>query len=96
MDKDLTAAVLAEALEADVLLLLTDVPAVMTRFGTPEAGPILRATPAALRREDFPAGSMGPKVDAVCRFVELTGGIAAIGRLEDAVAILRGMAAEPS
>ena len=35
---------------------------------------------------------MGPKVDAVCRFVELTGGIAAIGPLEDAAAILRGEA----
>ena len=45
-----------------------------------------------LRALDFPAGSMGPKVDAACRFVELTGGIAAIGTLEDAVAILRGEA----
>ena len=90
VDKDLTAAVLAEALEADALLVLTDVPHVVRGFGTPEATPILRATPAALRRETFPAGSMGPKVDAVCRFVELTGDMAAIGRLEDAVAILDG------
>ena len=90
VDKDLTAAVLAEALEADALLVLTDVPHVVRDFGTPEATPILRATPAALRRETFPSGSMGPKVDAVCRFVELTGDMAAIGRLEDAVAILDG------
>jgi carbamate kinase len=41
---------------------------------------------------DFPAGSMGPKVDAVCRFVELTGDLGAIGRLEDAPAMLRGEA----
>ena len=46
---------LAESLEADVLLLLTDVPHVERGFGTAEAKPILRATPAALRREDFPA-----------------------------------------
>ena len=92
VDKDLTSAVLAEALDADVLLVLTDVPQVERHWGTPDASPINRATPAALRREDFPAGSMGPKVDAVCRFVELTGGFAAIGRLEDAVAILRGEA----
>jgi carbamate kinase len=92
VDKDLTSAVLAEALDADALLVLTDVPTVVKGFGTPEAEPIRRATPAALRRIDFPAGSMGPKVDAVCRFVEVTGGMAAIGRLEDAAAILEGRA----
>ncbi len=92
VDKDLTSAVLAEALDADVLLVLTDVPAVMRQFGTPGQVPVLRATPSALRALGAPAGSMGPKVDAVCRFVELTGGMAAIGRLEDAEAILRGRA----
>jgi len=92
VDKDLTAAVLAEALEADALLVLTDVPQVMHGYGTPEAAPIRRATPAALQREQFPAGSMGPKVDAVCRFVEVTGDMAAIGRLEDAEKILNGEA----
>ncbi|MDZ5622256.1 carbamate kinase [Nocardioides bizhenqiangii] len=92
VDKDLTSAVLAEALDADVLLVLTDVPAVFTGFGTPEQAPIRRETPAGLREVDFAGGSMGPKVDAVCRFVELTGGMAAIGALEDAVAILAGRA----
>jgi carbamate kinase len=92
VDKDLTAAVLAEALEADVLLVLTDLPNVVRNFGTPEAEPISRVTPGALRREPFPAGSMGPKVEAVCRFVELTGDMAAIGRLEDAEAIIAGKA----
>jgi carbamate kinase len=92
VDKDLTASVLAEALEADALLVLTDVPEVQHDFGSPQAQPIRRATPAALRRESFPAGSMGPKVEAVCRFVELTGDMGAIGRLEDAAAILRGEA----
>lgn len=92
VDKDLTSAVLAEALDADMLLVLTDVANVMRDFGTPSQTPITRSTPAALRRELFPAGSMGPKVDAICRFVEITGGIAAIGRLEDAIAILAGSA----
>jgi carbamate kinase len=92
VDKDLTSSVLAEALEADVLLVLTDVPHVIRDFGTPDAEPVLRATPAALQRESFPAGSMGPKVDAVCRFVEVTGDMAAIGRLEDAEAIIEGKA----
>jgi len=90
VDKDLTSSVLAEALEADALLVLTDVPHVVRGFGTPDAEPILRSTPAALQRESFASGSMGPKVDAVCRFVEVTGDMAAIGRLEDAAAIIAG------
>ncbi|MET9885657.1 carbamate kinase [Streptomyces sp. NPDC006430] len=90
VDKDLTAALLAEALDADALLLLTDVPHVEREYGTPYAAPIGHTTPAQLRAQHFPAGSMGPKVDAVCRFVELTGGMAAIGALEDAQAILDG------
>ena len=92
VDKDLTASVLAEALDADVLLILTDVPHVLRDYGTPDAEPVLRATPASLQREDFASGSMGPKVDAACRFVELTGDMAAIGRLEDAQEILAGRA----
>lgn len=92
VDKDLTSAVLAEALDADLLMVLTDVPAVMQDYGTPDQRPVLRATPAGLRALNPPAGSMGPKVDAVCRFVELTGGMAAIGSLDDAAAILRGAA----
>ncbi|HSA51259.1 MAG TPA: carbamate kinase [Yinghuangia sp.] len=92
VDKDLTASLLAEALDADALLLLTDVPSVMRNFGTPQAEEILHTTPAELRAEDFPAGSMGPKVDAVCRFVETTGRMAAIGSLNQATAILTGHA----
>ncbi len=92
VDKDRTASLLAEALEADALLVLTDVPNVVRDFGTPAAEPITRITPGALRAMDFPAGSMGPKIDAVCRFVELTGDMAAIGRLEDATEILAGRA----
>lgn len=92
VDKDLTSAVLADALDADMLLVLTDVPAVMRDFGTPQQESILRTTPSALRSERFAAGSMGPKVDAVCRFVEHTGATAGIGSLNDAVAIVRGTA----
>jgi carbamate kinase len=92
VDKDHATAVLAESLEADALLLLTDVPAILRHFGQPSEEPIHRATPAALRRETFPAGSTGPKVAAACRFVELTGDLAAIGALTDAPAILAGQA----
>jgi carbamate kinase len=92
VDKDLATEVLAEALDADAMLLLTDVPAVVRGFGGPNPEPISRSTPAALRRENFAAGSMGPKVEAVCRFVEMTGDTAAIGALEDAALILSGKA----
>jgi len=92
VDKDLTTSVLAEALDADVLMILTDVPHVLRHYGEPDEEPVLRATPASLQAEEFAAGSMGPKVDAACRFVEVTGDMAAIGRMEDAVAILEGRA----
>lgn len=62
IDKDLAAALLAELLEADVLLLLTDVTAVFRSFGTDRAEPIDQGTTGALRLERFPEGSMGPKV----------------------------------
>jgi carbamate kinase len=89
IDKDLSAALLATALEADALLMLTDVPAVHHDWGTPRARPIRETTPGELHRMTFAAGSMGPKVEAVCRFVEATGGTAVIGALEDAAAMLR-------
>ena len=92
VDKDSTASILAQALDADALLILTDVANVFRDFGTPTQTAITSSTPAAMRDHDFPAGSMGPKVEAACRFVEITGGIAGIGRLEDAVAILAGTA----
>mgnify|MGYP000594769928 FL=1 len=92
IDKDLTASVLAEALEADALLILTDVDGVFENFGTENQKQVPRATPAELRGMGLPSGSMGPKVEAVCRFVELTGDMAAIGRLEDAVSIIDGKA----
>lgn len=92
VDKDLTASVLAEALDADFLMILTDVPAVLVDYGTPEQREINRATPASLRGLGLPAGSMGPKVEAASRFVELTGDTAAIGRLADAEKIVAGTA----
>ena len=92
VDKDLTTSLLARQLDADALLLLTDVAAVQDGHGTPQARPIRRATPAELRQRDFPAGSMGPKIDAACRFAEATGKPAAIGRLSDAQALLTGEA----
>ena len=92
IDKDLTAALIARSLRADALLLLTDVPAVQTDWGTRRARGIRRAPPAPLRAQRFAPGSMGPKVEAACRFVEGGGRFAAIGALADAELLLRGEA----
>jgi carbamate kinase len=92
VDKDLTAAWLAGALRADTLLLLTDVDAVYDGFGSPEARPIHAVCPDSLRARPLPAGSMGPKVEAACRFVKATGGRAAIGQLSAAVDLAAGTA----
>ncbi|MGW5414432.1 carbamate kinase [Actinomadura geliboluensis] len=92
IDKDLTASVLAESMDADALLILTDVPRVMRNYGTPEQEEITHTTPYELRAEDFPAGSMGPKVAAAVSFVERTGDMAAIGLLDQCVEILEGTA----
>jgi carbamate kinase len=88
VDKDRTAALLAQGLGADALLLLTDVKAVEDGFGTPHAQQIHWASPGELRTRSFPAGSMQPKIEAVCRFVEATGKMAAIGQLADAQALV--------
>ena len=90
IDKDLTAAVIAEAIGADSLLLLTDVAAVSSDISDSHAPPILRATAEEMRKRTFAAGSMGPKVDAACRFVERTGHTAVIGSLDNAEAMLIG------
>jgi carbamate kinase len=93
IDKDLAAELLAEGLAADVLVLLTDVPAVERAHGTTDATPLGATTPAALRGERSAAGSMAPKVEAACRFVERREGRrAAIGALEDAARLVAGHA----
>ena len=90
IDKDLATALLATELQADALLLLTDVDGVYANWGTPEAQPIPMTTPQQLRNYSFAPGSMQPKVEAACRFVKATVGMAGIGKLEDAAEILSG------
>ncbi len=92
IDKDLSAALLALDLEADALLLLTDVDGIQLNYGTPRARPLREATPADLTALDLPAGSMGPKAEAARRFIERGGEIAAIASLENARAALHGQA----
>lgn len=83
IDKDLTAALLAEKLHADRLVILTDVPYIERGWRTPGASPIAATTPAELRQLQFAPGSMRPKVEAACRFVEQSGGEAVIGSLAE-------------
>ncbi|MFS8102576.1 carbamate kinase [Lentzea alba] len=92
VDKDLSSAQLAIALKADRLLLLTDVSAVMTDFGLPDAEPLRHLDVAEIEQLTFPTGSMGPKIEACRRFVLATGSTAAIGALTDAEALLLGEA----
>lgn len=89
IDKDSTSALLAASLGCDRLLLLTDVEGVY-RDWPARATPISEATPETLRALSLDSGSMGPKVEAACRFVEARGGQAAIGRLEEGASVLRG------
>jgi carbamate kinase len=92
VDKDLTAALLARRLDADLLVMLTDVDAVRLGWGSESEVSLDGTSPVDLRANHFESGSMGPKVEAACRFVEATGRRAAIGALTDAVAIVRGEA----
>jgi carbamate kinase len=90
IDKDLASALLAADLEADALLIVTDVDAVYTDWGTPQQRAIRDATPESLADSRFAEGSMAPKVRAACNFVEQTGAFAAIGSIDDAEALLAG------
>ena len=90
IDKDSTAALLAETIGAERLVLATDVPAVLDRWGTRAERRITTATPRDLRRMTFVRGSMAPKIEAACRFVERTGGTCAIGALSDVGRLVDG------
>jgi carbamate kinase len=92
IDKDLASSLLARELNADVLLMLTDIDAVYKDWQEPEARALCRISPRAIREYVFAPGSMAPKVEAACEFVEQTGGIAGIGQLRDAAKILTGEA----
>ncbi len=91
IDKDAASALLAEQLQADALLLLTDVEAVYRDFGKESQARIATLTPEEALALDLPAGSMGPKMEAAARFAA-QGGLAGIGRLDQAVAILEKQA----
>jgi carbamate kinase len=84
VDKDLASAWLAIELQADVLLMLTDVDGVYLDWGNPSQRLLHRTTVFELEKYQFASGSMGPKIEAACRFIASEGTLAAIGALEDA------------
>jgi len=92
IDKDLASALLAEQLDADLLVIATDVDGVYTGWGTPERARLGRVTADELVGLDLPAGSMGPKVEAACGFATNTGREAVIGSLTDIAEIVTGTA----
>ena len=92
IDKDLGAALLGVLVGADLLVIATDVPQAVLHYGTPDAKPLGRVGLARMQEYTeeghFASGSMGPKVDAVCRFVQATdlpGVITSLDRIVDAV-----------
>jgi carbamate kinase len=92
IDKDLASELLARELDADLFVIATDVDGVYLDWGKPEQRLLARATPAEMKEYTFPAGSMGPKVQAAVQFVERTGKRAAIGSLADIEHIVAGTA----
>jgi carbamate kinase len=92
IDKDRASAVLARDLHADALVIATDADAVYSRWGAPDERAIALAHPDALASFAFPAGSMGPKVEAAIGFARATGQDTFIGSLDDLPALLAGTA----
>ena len=92
IDKDLASELLARELEANMIIMATDVDGVYANWGEPDAVLLHKVTLQELASYDFAAGSMGPKVEAACKFVEETGGRAAIGSLADLEMIVAGEA----
>ncbi|MEN2507180.1 carbamate kinase [Stutzerimonas stutzeri] len=92
IDKDLCSALLAEQLEADLLVIATDVDGAYLDWGTAQQRRIAEARPDQLERLGFAAGSMGPKIQAACEFARNTGRTAVIGSLGDIEAIVQGQA----
>jgi carbamate kinase len=92
IDQDLASELLARELRADLFVMLTGADAVYVNWGRPSQAAIRRASPASLATWAFAAGSIGPKVEAACRFAAATGRKAAIGALHDLEKIVIGEA----
>ena len=96
VDKDLASAVLGKAIGADLLVIITDVPKVQLRYGKPDRVELDRLSPAEARHHlqagEFPAGSMGPKIEAALQFLDGGGRRVVITDLEHVVEAISGRA----
>ncbi|HUD50386.1 carbamate kinase, partial [Parvibaculum sp.] len=92
IDKDLGAALLAHDLDAGRLVILTDVDGVYENWGKPEQRLLREVSAGAIDAGTFAKGSMGPKIEAACRFAKATGRPAFIGSLAEARAVIEGKA----
>lgn len=95
IDKDFSAAVVADMIHADRLVILTAVDEVTINFGTPDETPLHTVTTDEMERYvqdgQFAPGSMRPKVEAAIQFVRSTGRPASIGSLARVNHVLSGM-----
>jgi carbamate kinase len=92
IDKDRASSLLAFELEADILIMATDTDGVYSNWGTEEEKLISKTTPEEIRKYEFDKGSMGPKVEAACSFIERSGQRAVIGSLTDIEGMVNGTA----
>ena len=92
IDKDRASSLLAFELEADVLIMATVTEGVFHDWGTKNQKLISKTTPEQIKKYDFDKGSMGPKVEAACSFVERSGQRAVIGSLKDIKEMVDGIA----
>lgn len=96
IDKDLSSALMANVLGIKDIMILTGVSRVAVNFGKPDQRDLERVTVSEMRRHleagQFPAGSMGPKVEAAIKFIARGGKRAIIAHLEEALPALRGEA----
>lgn len=92
IDKDRASSLLAIQIPADLFVIATDVQGVFEHYDTPQQRLLRRVTPSHLMAEQFAKGSMGPKIEAACRFVNRTGKPAVIGALSEIAAIVAGEA----
>jgi carbamate kinase len=90
IDKDLCTALIAAGLQADCLIIATDVDAVYVNWGQPDQRRLGKTTPQELAQFNFVSGSMGPKVEAAVKFVNATGKRAVIGPLDQIEGMLAG------
>ena len=96
IDKDLASAILAREIKADIFLIVSDIEGAAIHWGTKRQKVLgkvpLKEMQRYVKKGHFPAGSMGPKVNAIVQFFEATGKRGIIGKLEDIELAIAGKA----